>query len=299
MKQKTLALLMAISLTAVAASSQSALELYQRALVQEQAAGNLPEAIELYRQAAKEARSDRGLAARALIRAAGSYEKLGQPAAAELYTEVMRTYPEQREQVALAQVRLAALKRPSSRGAQTNSARSGGADVSAVFDPMFEMYCTSCHNQTRKVAGLALDSLNTRNVSENTATWEKILKRLQARVHPPYGSRRPDEAVYQSAISAAELALDHAYPVNTSLNTADRVTDAELAVRMAKFIWNGNPDAILLDVVQRGRLRDSAVLEQQVRRMLRDSKSNSLVTDFFERWVLWDSLDKVQNAAFD
>src|SRR5215472_2662681 len=98
------------------AFSESALELYQRALVQEQAAGNLPQAIELYRQAAKEAGGDRGLAARALIRAAGSYEKLGQPAASELYTEIMRTYPEQQEEVALAQSRLAALKRSSPQG---------------------------------------------------------------------------------------------------------------------------------------------------------------------------------------
>jgi hypothetical protein len=274
----------------------SALELYQQALVQEQAAGNLPEAIELYRQAAKEAGSDRGLAARALIRAAASYEKLGQPAAAELYSEVMRTYPEQREQVALAQSRLAALRRPSSRAAQTNSVRSGRTDVSGVFDPLFDMYCTTCHNQSRKTAGLAIDSLNTSNVSENTAVWEKILRRLRARRDPPNGSRRPDDAVYQSAISTAELALDQAYPVNASLNTADRVSDAELAVRMAKFMWNGNPDAVLLDAVQRGRLRDPAVLEQQVRRMLRDSKANSLVTDFFERWLLWDSLDKVQSV---
>ena len=101
--------MMSICLTAGAASAQTALELYQRALVQEQAAGNLPQAIELYRQAARQAGSDRGLAARALIRAAGSYEKLGQPAAGEVYSEIMRTYPEQREQVAMAQSRLAAL----------------------------------------------------------------------------------------------------------------------------------------------------------------------------------------------
>jgi hypothetical protein len=292
-----LTLLMTVSLTAIAASSQTALELYQRALVQEQGAGNLPEAIELYQQAAKAAASDRGLAARALMRAAGSHEKLGLPAATELYTEVIRTYPEQREQVALAQARLAALRRPAPRGAQTNSARAGRTDVSAVFDSLFENHCTTCHNQNRKTAGLALDSLNTSNVSENTAAWEKILRRMRARRDPPLGMRRPDESVLQSAVSTLELALDQAYPVNASLNTADRVSDSELAVRMAKLIWNGTPDAILLDVVQRGRLRDPAVLEQQVRRMLRDAKANSLVTDFLERWVLWDSLDKMQNAS--
>ena len=40
---------------------------------------------------------------------------------------------------------------------------SAQTDVSSVFNPLFTNYCTSCHNQSRKVAGLALDSLNTSN----------------------------------------------------------------------------------------------------------------------------------------
>jgi hypothetical protein len=289
--------LMTICLTASGAAPQAALELYQRALVQEQAAGNLPEAIDLYRQAAKESGGDRSLAARALIRAAESYEKLGQPDALELYTEVLRTYPEQREQVALAQSRLSALRRSLPRSFQTNSAKSGRTDVSAAFDSLFETYCTSCHNQNLKIAGLALDSLNTTNITENTAVWERILRRLRARRDPPLGIRRPDEGAYQTAVSTLELALDQAYPVNTSLNAALRVTDSELASRMAKFIWKADPDAALLDAAQRGRLREPAVLEQQVQRMLRDPKASSLATDFLKRWLIWDWAPKPGDDA--
>jgi hypothetical protein len=281
-------LLMTVGPSAIEAGSQAAIELYQRALVQEQAAGNLPEAIDLYRQAAKESATDRSLAARALIRAAGAFEKLGQPDAVELYSEVLRTYPEQREQVALAQARLASLRRSLPRAIQTNSPGAGRTDVSAVFDSLFETYCVSCHNQNRRTAELALDSLNTTNVSENTAAWERILRRLRARRDPPLGARRPDESAYQAAVSTAELALDQAYPVNSSLNTALRVSDAELASRMAKFIWNAVPDAVLLEAVQRGHLREPAVLEQQVQRMLRDPKANSLASNFLKRWLVWD-----------
>ena len=295
--------LMTICLAAIGASPQAALELYQRALVQEQAAGNLPQAIELYRQAAKESAGDRSLAARALIRAAGAYEKLAQPDALELYTEVLRTYPEQRDQVALAQSRLTSLRRSLPRITQSNSARLGRTDVSAVFDPLLETYCTSCHNQNRKTAGLALDSLNTRNVSENTAVWERVLRRLRARRDPPLGARRPDEAAYQAAVSTMELALDQAYPVNSSLNTALRVSDVDLASRIAKFIWKAAPDSVLLEAAQRGRLREPAVLEQQVQRMLRDPKANSLATDFLKRWLVWDfgtrAADDALRQAFE
>jgi hypothetical protein len=153
---------------------------------------------------------------------------------------------------------------------------------------MFETYCTPCHNQNHRTAGLALDSLNTNNVSENTAVWERVLRRLRARRDPPLGARRPDEAAYQAAVSTMELALDQAYPVNSSLNTALRVSDADLASRIAKFIWNAAPDSVLLEAAQRGRLREPAVLEQQVQRMLRDPKAGSLATDFLKRWLVWD-----------
>jgi hypothetical protein len=271
---------------------QSAQEIYQRGLVQEQAAGNLKQAIELYLQAAKEAGKDRRLAAKALIRAAGSEEKLGQPEAANMYAQVMRMYPEQREQAQVAQVRLAALRMSPAR--LQGSGNSVRTDVSAVAGPLFEEYCIKCHNQTQKSGGFALDSLNTKNVAENTGVWENILTRLRARRDPPTGMVRPDEGTYGSVVSKLELALDQAYPPNSPLYTADRATGSELATRIATFIWGAAPDAPLLEDAQRGRLHDPAVLDQQVRRMLRDPKSIKLATDFFERTLSVDILENIK-----
>jgi hypothetical protein len=88
-------------------AAQNPQELYNQALVQERAAGNLQQAIQLYRRVAQESVSDRGLAAQALMSAARAYEKLGQPEAGRgLYAEVVRTYPEQRTVVADASRRL-------------------------------------------------------------------------------------------------------------------------------------------------------------------------------------------------
>ena len=113
MTRKLMFGILAICGLSITLLAQNALETYQRALVQEQAAGNLKEAIQLYQRVAQEAAGDRTLAARALIRAAASQEKLGEPQAAETYSEVIRTYTEQREQVATAEARLTALRRPS------------------------------------------------------------------------------------------------------------------------------------------------------------------------------------------
>src|SRR5262249_8055734 len=150
-----------------------------------------------------------------------------------------------------------------------------------VAGPLLEEYCIACHNQNTKTAGLALDSLNTRNVGENTAVWENVLRRLRARRDPPPGRPRPDDGTFQSLISKLELALDHAYPANGLLNTAERVSDTDLATRIANFLWGDAPDAQLLENAQRGKLHDPAVLDQEVRRLLQDPKSVNLVTNFF------------------
>src|SRR5262245_17652599 len=118
-------------------AAQTAQELYQRGLVQEHSKGNLNEAIKLYSQAAKTAGRDRALAAKALIRLAGSEEKLGhQTEAADAYAEVVRAYPEQRDEVSIAQDRLNQLRRTPPQGSSKSEA-ARPADASAVTVTLF------------------------------------------------------------------------------------------------------------------------------------------------------------------
>jgi len=190
-------LTLVLSLVLVA---QSAQELYQRGLVQEHADGNLKRAIELYTQAAQAAGKDRALAARAMIRKAGLQEKLGEPAAEKTYNELLRAYPEQRTEVAVAQERLKALRRA----------------TTLIAD-----------NQVRPI---------------------------------------------------------------------ERVPDAELAVRLATFLWNDVPDGQLAEIARRGELDDPGMLKRQVVRMLRDQRSDGLLDNFFAKWL---SLDKLKTTRPD
>jgi hypothetical protein len=190
-------LMVAASMTVIAQSAQAQ---YQRALVEEHANGDLKQAITLYEQAAKAARRDRSLAAKALMRKATSLEKLGRDAeAVDTYADLVRAYPEQRNEVAVAQERLTAL-RPTAR-----------------------------------------------HVSDAVAP-------------------------------------------------AERVSEMELASRLATFVWNAAPDAPLLDAAQRGELRDGAALNLQVARMLRDPRSAALVDRFFSQWL---ALDRLRTARPD
>jgi len=74
-------------------------------------------------------------------------------------------------------------------------------------------------------------------------------------------------------------------PEKSAPNTAYRISDVELASRLSFFLWSSIPDDELLDLAIRGKLQDPAVLEQQVRRMLADSRSQSLMDNFAQQWL--------------
>jgi hypothetical protein len=64
-----------------------------------------------------------------------------------------------------------------------------------------------------------------------------------------------------------------------------RVSDYELASRLSFFLWSSIPDDELLAAAAQGKLKDPAHLEAQVRRLLRDPRSSSLVSNFGSQWL--------------
>ncbi len=74
-------------------------------------------------------------------------------------------------------------------------------------------------------------------------------------------------------------------PTGIAPNTAYRIGDLELATRLSFFLWSSIPDDELLDVAIAGKLKTPAVLEQQVRRMLADSRSQALANNFAAQWL--------------
>jgi hypothetical protein len=76
-----------------------------------------------------------------------------------------------------------------------------------------------------------------------------------------------------------------------------RLSNLELASRLSFFLWSSMPDDELLDLAIKGRLSDPKILEQQMRRMLADSKSQALVSNFGGQWLGLRELAKVETAA--
>lgn len=94
------------------AAAQTGHDLFQQALVKEQADGDLRGAIDLYERIARDFADDAALAARALIQMGQCYERLGSQEAQRAYRQVLDRYPNEVESAAQARARLAALNRP-------------------------------------------------------------------------------------------------------------------------------------------------------------------------------------------
>ena len=74
-------------------------------------------------------------------------------------------------------------------------------------------------------------------------------------------------------------------PPTAKVNQPYRISDLDLASRLSFFFWSSVPDDELIDAASQGKLRDPAALERQVRRMLRDPRSEALTANFAGQWL--------------
>ena len=80
-------------------------------------------------------------------------------------------------------------------------------------------------------------------------------------------------------------------------NNADdrrQLTDRELAVRLAYFLWSAPPDHELLELAQQQQLSQPEMLRQQVDRMIADERSDEFVSGFVHQWLDMERLDFFQ-----
>jgi hypothetical protein len=150
------------------------------------------------------------------------------------------------------------------------------------------------------------------SASDETACARRILSTLERRAYrrpvtdadlqdvmPFYIQGRKDgsfdrgieQAVARLLVSPQFLFRIERDPPNIAPGTPFRVSDLELASRLSFFIWSSIPDDELLNLAARGKLKDPAVLQHQVRRMLADSRAESLVGNFAEQWLYIRDID--------
>ena len=106
------------------------------------------------------------------------------------------------------------------------------------------------------------------------------------------------ESGIQAAIEAMLVSPEFLFRIEqdprVQSGKAYRISDVELASRLSFFLWSTIPDAELLEVAEKGRLSDPAVLERQVRRMLDDPRADTLVSNFAGQWLQLRNVETVK-----
>jgi hypothetical protein len=86
-------------------------------------------------------------------------------------------------------------------------------------------------------------------------------------------------------------------PAGLAAGATYRISDTELASRLSFFLWSSIPDEQLLDLAAKGRLRDPAALQQQVKRMIADPKAGAFISNFAGQWLYLRELGNLQTEA--
>jgi hypothetical protein len=107
------------------------------------------------------------------------------------------------------------------------------------------------------------------------------------------------EAGIESAIAAVLVNPHFLFraehdPAGLASGTAYRISDIELASRLSFFLWSSIPDEQLLALAEADRLHEPDVLRTQVQRMLKDDRSQSLVSNFAAQWLYLRNLDSLR-----
>ena len=88
------------------------------------------------------------------------------------------------------------------------------AAAAGEFRTVLDRYCTACHSDRLRTAGLTLESLDLAHVGAGAETWEKVIRKLRAREMPPPRRPRPDDATYARFVHWIEGELDAAALAN-------------------------------------------------------------------------------------
>ena len=82
------------------------------------------------------------------------------------------------------------------------------ASAPATDQALVQKYCTSCHNDRVKTAGVSFDGIDPGRAVAHAELWERALLKLRGGMMPPQGMPRPDAATLDAFIASLERTLD-------------------------------------------------------------------------------------------
>jgi hypothetical protein len=159
-------------------------------------------------------------------------------------------------------------------------AQASGPSVGSPVEEANEIvstYCRSCHNDMMVRGGLSLSAFDLSAVDANVETIEKMIRKLQAGLMPPPGSRRPDVETYRSLITALETTVDTAAAASPAPGTRPfpRLNRPEYERAIHDVLGLTVDAATWLPLDQKSANFDNIADEQQLSAILLDAYLNA------------------------
>ncbi|MCM8530698.1 MAG: DUF1592 domain-containing protein [Lentisphaeraceae bacterium] len=108
---------------------------------------------------------------------------------------------------------------------------------------------------------------------------------------------RPEFSTFEETmleVLATVLATpEFLYIIKEAPSKEKRISSMELASRMSYFLWSSIPDEELRQLASSGQLQKPAILDAQINRMLKDSRSKRFSQNFVHEWLGLKALDHV------
>ena len=112
-----------------------------------------------------------------------------------------------------------------------------------------------------------------------------------------FGKVRPTvdsfEQALRETLAMVLISPDFLYRIEASESGTKWLNEHELASRLSYFLWGTMPDARLMDLADRGELRDPTTLRAEAVRMLKNSKSSAFVEQFSDQWLDLGGVDRI------
>jgi Protein of unknown function (DUF1592)/Protein of unknown function (DUF1588)/Protein of unknown function (DUF1585)/Protein of unknown function (DUF1587)/Protein of unknown function (DUF1595) len=180
----------------------------------------------------------------------------------------------------------------------------GPFDVTGVSDTPTRRLIFSCHPDAagaqRACAAQIVRRLSTEAFRQPvTAAHLALLMKLYDRGAQDGGFEGGVQLALQGVLAdPLFLFRFERVPATVRAGQIYRIDDLDLASRLSYFIWSAPPDAELVRLATAGRLHEPAVLDAQVRRMLRDPRSMALSTRFAAQWLRLQDVDGISPNSF-
>ena len=86
---------------------------------------------------------------------------------------------------------------------------------------------------------------------------------------------------------------------NTNAGGSRTLSNRELAIRLAYFLWSSPPDEKLMSAANNGSLSDPEILEAQTKRLLQDPRSDRFISGFAHQWLDMKRIDMFDFSAIE